>query len=114
MLGSNPMDFAPFDRRGYPNVNARIGYSEWAADYEATVATGLDRPLLNQLTSPQWSKLAIAVDLACGTGRTGVWLAEHGIRHIDGIDITSEMLQIARTKRVYRHLQVAEVSATAL
>ncbi|MBV8451711.1 MAG: class I SAM-dependent methyltransferase, partial [Deltaproteobacteria bacterium] len=108
------MDFSPFDKHGYPTVNARIGYGEWAAHYEATVATGLDRPLLDHLMSPDWANLATAVDLACGTGRTGVWLAQHGIRHIDGVDVTPEMLEFAKTKRVYRHLHVADVAATAL
>ena len=86
------MDFAPFDKRGYPIVTARLGYGEWAAHYEATVATGLDQPLLDGLAPLNWINLTTAVDLACGTGRTGVWLSQHGVRHIDGVDITSEML----------------------
>jgi SAM-dependent methyltransferase len=114
MLGSNAMDFSPFDKRGYPTVAPRNGYAEWAADYEATVAEGLDYPLLERLTSPAWSSFAAAVDLACGTGRTGLWLAQHGVRHIHGVDITSEMLEIAKTKNVYRDLHVADVAATAL
>jgi predicted TPR repeat methyltransferase len=114
MLVSNAMEFSFFDRRGYPTVTARIGYGEWAVDYETTVATGLDRPLLERLASLQWPKHTTAADLACGTGRTGLWLAEHGVRHIDGVDVTAEMLQVARGKRVYRHLHVADVAATAL
>jgi len=108
------MDFAPFDKRGYPMVAARVGYAEWAADYEATVAASLDQPLLERLTSPAWIKFITAVDLACGTGRTGLWLAQRGVRHIDGVDATSEMLEIARTKNVYRDLHLADVAATAL
>jgi SAM-dependent methyltransferase len=114
MLQSNTMDFSLFDKRGYPSVSARIGYREWAAHYEATVATGLDRPLLDELRSPDWANLTTAADLACGTGRTGVWLAQHGVMHIDGVDITPEMLELAKGKRVYRHLQVANAAATAL
>lgn len=108
------MEFSPFDKRGYPTVAARIGYREWAARYEATVAAGLDGPLLDDLASVDWMNLATAVDLACGTGRTGLWLAQHGIRHIDGVDVTFEMLEIAKIKHVYRHLHVADVAATAL
>jgi SAM-dependent methyltransferase len=108
------MDFSTFDTRGYPTVTARIGYGEWAAGYEGTVATGLDRPLLERLTSPAWTQFTAAVDLACGTGRTGVWLAQHAVRHIDGVDVTIEMLKIAKTKGVYRHLHIADVGATAL
>lgn len=108
------MDSSAFDKRGYPTVKARIGYDEWAARYEATVAAGLDRPLLDQLISPDWHNLTTVVDLACGTGRTGMWLAQHGVKYIDGVDISSEMLEFARTKCVYRHLHVADVAATGL
>ena len=107
------MDFAPFDKRGYPTVSVRTGYGEWATAYETTVATGLDRPLLGQL-SLHWPDFATAADLACGTGRTGIWLALHGVCEIDGVDITVEMLEIAKARRIYRHLQLADVSATAL
>jgi SAM-dependent methyltransferase len=106
------MNLSLFDKRHYPTVNARIGYAEWAVDYEATVATGLDRPLLERLTSLNWRQLTPAIDLACGTGRTGLWLTGHGVRHIDGLDATSEMLRVAKGKRLYRHLIVADATAT--
>jgi SAM-dependent methyltransferase len=108
------MKFSLFDRRFYPTVKAQIGYGEWAADYESTVATGLDQPMLERLTSPCWREVSAAADLACGTGRTGAWLAQHGVRYIDGVDITLEMMAIAKTKGVYRHLQIADAGATAL
>jgi SAM-dependent methyltransferase len=108
------MDFSSFDKRGYPTVSARIGYGEWATRYEATVATGLDRPLLDELTSTEWINLVAAADLACGSGRTGLWLAHHGVEHIDGVDVTTEMLELARAKGVYRHLQIADAAATGL
>ena len=108
------MDFTPFDKRGYPVVSALVGYAEWARDYEATVAAGLDRPLLEALTSVDWEAIATAADLACGTGRTGSWLRHQGVQLIDGADITREMLEIARAKRVYRHLDCNDVSRTQL
>ena len=108
------MDCAPFDKRGYPVVSAQTGYGEWAAHYEATVAVGLDRPLLNNLRSIQWDKIMTAADLACGTGRTGVWLSGRGVRFIDGVDITREMLEIAHAKGIYRRLQFADAATTGL
>ena len=108
------MDFAPFDRRGYPVVSAPAGYAEWARDYEATVAAGLDAPLLKALSSIDWNAIATAADLACGTGRTGFWLRQQGVQLIDGVDITREMLEVARAKGVYRHLDCADVSRTEL
>jgi SAM-dependent methyltransferase len=109
------MDFAPFDKRGYPVVSAQTGYREWANHYEATVAAELDRSLLDALkTSIDWNNVRTATDLACGTGRTGIWLARCGVRVIDGVDATPEMLEFAKAKGVYRRLQHADVAATRL
>lgn len=108
------MDSSLFDKRGYPVVSAETGYAEWAADYEATVAEGLDRFLLPAVESIDWQQVGRAADLACGTGRTGAWLAERGVKAIDGVDITAEMLAIAGEKGVYRHLRRADVADTGL
>jgi SAM-dependent methyltransferase len=108
------MDFSLFDRRGYPVVAAKHGYSEWANEYDATVAEGLDRPLLESLTSVDWRQVRQAADLACGTGRTGVWLHERGVSAIHGIDLTQPMMDIAAAKQVYQRLQVADVAHTEL
>src|SRR5262249_44275215 len=110
----NSMDFTPFDKRGYPVVSAQTGYGEWADHYDATVAAGLDRPVLDALKGIPWENVRTAADLACGTGRTGVWLSQRGVRFIDGVDVTPEMLQIAESKSVYRHLRSADVAATNL
>ena len=111
----NPvMDFSLFDRRGYPVVSVERGYAEWAGSYDATVAVGLDRPLLDSLTSIGWRHVCSAADWACGTGRTGVWLRQKGVRTIHGVDATEQMLDIARSKQVYERLQLADVAATQL
>jgi SAM-dependent methyltransferase len=108
------MDSASFDKRGYPVVSAQAGYGEWADHYDSTVAAELDRPALQALRQIDWKSIGTAVDLACGTGRTGAWLSEHGVRLIDGVDITDEMRRIAETKRIYRRLHRADVAATGL
>jgi SAM-dependent methyltransferase len=108
------MDSAPFDKRGYPVVGAATGYGEWAETYEATVAVGLDLPLLERVASIDWPAVEQAADLACGTGRTGAWMKGRGVGAIDGIDVTPEMLAQAEAKRVYRSLAVADVAATPL
>ena len=108
------MDASHFDKRRYPVVDAATGYGEWAVSYEDTVATGLDRPLLARLRTIDWAEAGPAADLACGTGRTGEWLAAHGVAAIDGVDITPEMQAKARAKGVYRSLQIADVAATPL
>ncbi len=108
------MDAALFDKRRYPVVSAPEGYGEWAETYEATVAAGLDTPLLESLTTVPWRAIARAADLACGTGRTGRWLAHRGVRAIDGVDRAPAMLSRAAAKGVYRSLAVADVAATPL
>jgi trans-aconitate methyltransferase len=108
------MDFAPFDKRGYPVVSAQTGYGEWSGQYEATVAAGLDRPLFDALKTIRWDNIKTVADLACGTGRTGEWLSQHGVRLLDGVDVTPEMLEIAESKSVYRYLRRADVATTDL
>jgi SAM-dependent methyltransferase len=103
-----------FDKRRYPTTSAAEGYGEWAATYEETMAVGLDRPLLPRLTSIDWRAVAQAADLACGTGRTGEWLKAKGVAAIDGVDLTHEMLAIAKTKDVHRRLLVGDLTATPL
>lgn len=106
------MKFETFDTRHYPMLGVREGYGEWAASYEDTVLDVMDLRLLGRLTSVDWPNVEQAADLGCGTGRTGAWLKAVGIRAIDGIDLTPEMLERARAKAVYRHLEIGDVAAT--
>ncbi len=108
------MRFSDFDTRRYPTVAPAQGYRRWAGTYDQSVAPEMDLHLLARLKGVAWSELAAAVDLACGTGRIGQWLADRGVSQVDGIDITPEMIAAARAKRVYRRLEVGEMTATAL
>lgn len=108
------MDFAPFDRRQYPVVSVEAGYAEWARDYDRTVTAGLDQPLLDLLTSVNWRRVGRAADLACGTGRSGVWLKNHGVREIHGVDCTRQMLDLAAAKHAHQQLHLADVAHTPL
>ncbi|HUG16677.1 MAG TPA: class I SAM-dependent methyltransferase, partial [Thermomicrobiales bacterium] len=108
-----PMDIARFDTRRYETLPAREGYAEWAATYEDTVLDLMDLRLLDRLASVHWADARVA-DLACGTGRIGVWLRQRGVAAIDGIDLTPEMLEGARAKGVYRTLRQGDVGETGL
>ena len=108
------IDAALFDRRDYPTATAALGYGEWAATYEETVAVGLDAPLLDRLSAIDFANVAAAADLACGTGRTGAWLKSKGVAAIDGVDITPEMLALAEKRGIYRKLAVGDVGAAPL
>jgi len=106
--------FADVDRRGYRTTDVRTGYGEWVATYERTVEDAMDIALLETLTTPSWATRRRAADLGCGTGRTGAWLLGRGVAAIDGVDLTPEMLAVARSRGIYRHLIEADVAATGL
>ncbi len=108
------LDFSHFDRRHYPSVSVREGYRAWLPSYEATVQDEMDLVLLEALESVAWPDAGRAVDLGCGTGRTGVWLRAHGVARLDGIDLTPEMLAVARSRAIYDHLVEADIAATGL
>jgi SAM-dependent methyltransferase len=106
--------FDSFDRRNYHTLPAREGYAQWAATYEDTVKRDMDLWLLEKIQSVRWSTSKRCADLGCGTGRTAAWLANRGIRVIDGVDATPEMLDLARKRGVYASLHQADVCATGL
>jgi SAM-dependent methyltransferase len=109
-----PLDFRQFDQRGYPTQPVREGYGEWAESYDRIPLNVLDLPLLDRITSIEWSTIERAIDLACGTGRIGIWLRDHGIRRLDGLDFTPEMLARARERAIYDALLLAPVENTGL
>jgi SAM-dependent methyltransferase len=106
-------DFKAFDTRGYRTVDVRTGYGEWVATYEDTVEDTMDIALLDELRTVGWAG-AVVADLGCGTGRTGTWMRDHGVEAIDGVDLTPEMLEVARALGVYRSLREGDVADTGL
>ena len=108
------MDHSIYDKRNYPIVDVREGYGEWVRTYEQVVQDEMDLRLFDRVQSVDWSTPEQVLDLACGTGRTGAWLKQRCSAAIDGIDITPEMLDVARSKDIYRTLRIADVSNTGL
>ncbi|WP_413569294.1 class I SAM-dependent DNA methyltransferase [Bdellovibrio sp. HCB117] len=108
------MDFKKFDQRNYPTVSAKEGYGEWAETYENSVPDLLDLQTLHQIESVSWSDSKACLDLACGTGRIGVWLKSKGVNTIDGLDLTPEMLEKAKAKNIYQELKLGSVESTGL
>ncbi len=107
------MDFAPFDRRGYPTLPVREGYAAWAETYDATVLDEMDIRLLERIETVVWTQ-AHAVDLACGTGRIGAWLRAKRVASLVGVDFTPEMSAHAQQRHVYDHLVRADIVHTGL
>jgi SAM-dependent methyltransferase len=106
--------FERFDSRGYRTVDVRTGYAAWTPTYEDTVQDAMDIALLDELTVPAWTAARRAVDLGCGTGRTGAWLRARGVAAIDGVDLTPEMLEVARARGAHDRLVEGDVTATGL
>jgi SAM-dependent methyltransferase len=106
------LEFAHFDRRR--TVSAREGYGEWVPSYETTVEDEMDLVLLDVLESVPWKTVEHGADLGCGTGRTGAWLRARGVPRVDGVDLTPEMLAVARGRDIYDHVAQADVGATGL
>ena len=94
-----------------PEDNRRY-YAGWATRYDADFA--------ERMAYRQPSRVAEAfvaaggtgpvLDVGAGTGLLGVALAATGIGPVDGIDISPEMLEVARAKGPYRHLTAADLT----
>ena len=108
------MDFAPFDKRNYPTLSVRDGYRKWSQTYDAVVRDEMDLALLSQIETVAWTNISRTIDLACGTGRIGVWLRAQGVNHIDGVDFTPEMMTQAETRNVYDALHNGDILETGL
>ncbi len=106
------MDHSIYDKRKYPIVGVQEGYGEWVRTYEQVVEDAMDVRLLERLQTVNWSAAQTVLDFACGTGRIGAWLKSKGVGVMDGVDLTPEMLEVARSKNLYRTLHNADVSDT--
>lgn len=106
------MDFDRFDTRRYETLEPREGYARWAPTYEDTVLDEMDIRLLDSVERVQWDGAARVIDLACGTGRTGAWLRKRGVAALDGLDITTEMLDLAQRRGAHDRLIEADARDT--
>lgn len=108
------MDFSHFDLRRYPTLTVRDGYREWVRTYETVVQEEMDLRLLWRIETVDWARANRVLELACGTGRIGAWLRARGVKRIDGVDVTPEMLALAETKGVYDRLILTDMLDTGL
>jgi predicted TPR repeat methyltransferase len=89
-------------------------YRKWAADYDHQM---LD--LLGYISPASIAEIlvehlpdseAAILDVGCGTGLTCRVLAERGYSKLDGIDFSSEMLDVSRERGIYRNLLQADIN----
>lgn len=95
-------------------ASTRALYDDWAASYEAEVGeNGYATPgrCAEALKSCADAMTAPVLDFGCGTGLSGLALKLAGFDTIDGVDLSTEMLEGARAKGAYRHLDQIEAGA---
>lgn len=89
-----------------PDEIARL-YDGWAATYDAEMAmAGYRHPAVGValLARHLPSGAAPLLDAGVGTGITGGWLGILGYPHVEGLDISQGMLDVARAKGAYAAL----------
>jgi predicted TPR repeat methyltransferase len=88
-------------------------YQKWAADYdEQMLGVGYVSHLMvaSALAGQIHDLNAQIFDIGCGTGLTSVSLAERGFKNLDGIDLSPDMVEVARGRGIYRELIVGDVN----
>ncbi len=89
-------------------------YRKWAADYDHQMLDelGYTSPtkIAQQLSQYLPDTQSTVFDIGCGTGLTCVFLAEKGYTNLDGIDLSPDMVRVARERGIYRELLVGDVN----
>ena len=82
-------------------------YKEWAASYEDELNSNkyvTPRRCADMLMKYCANPRIKVLDLGCGTGLSGEALHARGFHQIDGLDLSSEMLTLAKEKAIYSKL----------
>ncbi|KAL8770735.1 MAG: hypothetical protein Q9209_003602 [Squamulea sp. 1 TL-2023] len=90
-------------------------YDRWAKTYDIDVRhAGVDyvAPTVTAeaVVAANGNIAGSILDAGCGTGLVGVALSQAGAKNIDGIDISSGMLDVARRTGIYKDLSVVDMS----
>ena len=90
-------------------------YDKWAKTYDIDVRhAGVDyvgpAVTAQAVVNANGNIAGSVLDAGCGTGLVGLALSQAGAKNIDGIDISSGMLDVARKTGVYNDLAVVDMS----
>jgi len=89
-------------------------YKDWAETYDVDTTTELGwigfKPAAAEFSKRITNKSARILDVGCGTGLSGMALADVGYTDLDGCDLSPEMLSKAKEKGVY--VSLSEVDLT--
>ena len=95
--------------------DARRLYRDWASTYDQHleqdlhyIAPGLIADMLAEALPDRAARI---LDVGCGTGLVGAYLAGHGFSAIDGLDFSPEMLTRAEDKGCYTQLVEGDLNS---
>ena len=90
-------------------------YEAWAPTYEQDLIEGYGynahRIGAHALAEAGVDRSSAVIDMGCGTGLVAQCLRDEGFSCIDGADASPEMLQVAKSKGVYRNLLHVDLTA---
>lgn len=100
------------------SAEAQAAYDDWAENYdndmlgesEDYVAPKIAGDYVKRYLGSRPIEHVRILDAGCGTGLVGASLARKGAKHIDGIDLSPGMLQVAERSGAYETLSVANLS----
>ena len=94
-----------------PDASRKL-YADWADTYDSTFAEAMEFLIpghVRDLCKAEGAQGPI-LDIGAGTGLVGQMLAQAGFGPTDALDLSPEMLAVARSKGVYRDLYEADVT----
>ena len=94
--------------------DAKRLYAAWAETYDAEFGEAqgylIPREVVRVFT--EHGGCGPVLDVGAGTGLVGEGLAAAGLGPVDALDLSKEMLEVAKCKGVYRNLIAADVTET--
>ena len=93
--------------------DSRELYASWASTYDNEVQkNGYVTPerVANALKDIVTNQSELILDYGCGTGLSGFALQAVGFVNIDGLDVSQEMVTLAKKKSIYKKLTVFDPS----
>lgn len=89
-------------------------YNKWADEYDHQMleVLGYTSPItIAQLLCDYVpDKNARVFDIGCGTGLTSIFLHRHGYDHLDGVDLSPDMVRVAQDRKIYHEVMVADLN----
>ena len=105
--------------RNYSEKNSdevRLTYRDWADAYDSELLDEFGYQAPNAAVETLHKRLpsleSVILDMGCGTGLVGELLHNLGYRHLDGLDLSPEMLEKATARGIYRTPGEADLTET--